>query len=104
MSQIINVLEESWIKFFSDPKENLQVGVMLRPKGFIVKPHYHNDTQEVLYVIQGYVNVTIDGITQGVNEGHLIHLTSGVHSLEFICDSKILEVKQGPFKNDKVYV
>ena len=94
----------STIKFFTEAKEALQIGIMSRPQGYKVKPHYHNSTQEVLYVISGLVKINTDDSEVYLCDGDLIHLTEGVHSLEFLKPSQVLEVKQGPHKDDKVYV
>lgn len=97
-------MEIDGIQFLTDPKENLQIGIMRRPAGYKVKPHYHNNTQEVLYIIFGSVKIEFDGAKHIASKNDIIHLTEGVHSLEFLEDSRILEIKQGPHKNDKIYV
>lgn len=105
MSRIIDAYTDvNGIKFFTDPQEKLQIGIMERLKGHVVKPHYHNDTQEVLYIVYGVVRVTMDNEKHLAYAEDIIHLTKGVHSLEFLENARIIEIKQGPHKNDKVYV
>ena len=97
------------IKFFSNLEELLQTGVMVRPAGYIVDLHSHKGgLHEVLYVIYGKVAVTLKKGRRKhrifLNIGDMIHLIEGIHGLEFLRDSKVLEVKQGPYDpNAKVF-
>jgi cupin fold WbuC family metalloprotein len=102
------------IEFFSPPNFGLQIGLMTREKESFVPPHIHNkvnrsieQTQEVLIVRQG--SCRIDLLTESgkltesikLSIGDTILLAHGAHSIEFLDDCEILEVKQGPYAFDK---
>ena len=105
-------------KFFGRPEDFLQVGYMSLKKGDTLKPHIHKpqnkiitENQEVLYIVSGKMKVNFyDRIHRKINEsildnGDLIVLISGGHGFEFLEDTKMIEVKQGPYtgqNNDKV--
>jgi len=105
-------------KFFGLPDDFLQVGYMNLKKGNTLKPHIHKPqnkiitkNQEVLYIVSGKMKVSFyNKIPQKINEailtnGDLIILISGGHGFEFLEDTKMIEVKQGPYTgrdNDKV--
>jgi len=105
-------------KFFGLADDFLQIGYMNLKKGDTLKPHIHKPqnkkitkNQEVLYIVSGKMKVNLyDRIPQKINEviltdGDLIVLLSGVHGFEFLEDTKMIEVKQGPYTgrdNDKV--
>ncbi len=104
-------------KFFGSPDDFLQIGYMNLKKGEILKPHIHKQqkkiitkNQEVLYIVSGKMKVTFyNRIPQKINEailtdGDLIVLLSGGHGFEFLEETKMIEVKQGPYTvrdNDK---
>ncbi len=104
-------------EFFGSPDDFLQIGYMNLKKGEILKPHIHKpqnkiitENQEVLYIISGRMKVNFyNKIPQKINEailsdGDLIALLSGGHGFEFLEDTKMIEVKQGPYTgrdNDK---
>ncbi len=105
-------------KFFGSPEDFLQVGYMNLNKGEILKPHIHRPqnkvitkNQEVLYIVAGNMKVNFyNKISQKINEviltdGDLIMLLSGGHGFEFLEDTKMIEIKQGPYAgrdNDKI--
>ena len=104
-------------KFFGKPNDFLQIGYMNLKKGETLKPHIHKPqekiitkNQEVLYIVSGKMKVTFyNRIPQKISEailtdGDLIVLLSGAHGFEFLEDTKMIEVKQGPYTghdNDK---
>ena len=102
------------ISFFTPNNYSQQLGYMNRPKGYTIAPHYHNNiernitlTQEVLYIKTGKVRVdfyTNDNLyleSKIVNPGDVILLASGAHGFEMLEESEIIEVKQGPYNQDK---
>ncbi len=101
------------IRFFSPSNFSQQLGLMSRPKGYKVPLHRHNEverkilnTQEVLIMRNGSCLIHIYGETLEeiesiiLNEGDVILLAHGAHSIEMLQDSEILEVKQGPYAGD----
>lgn len=109
------------VAFFTPEINPLQVGLQSRPKGHQVLPHVHTaqdiritDVHEVFYLITGQVRLTMYDHANGVkiksvilNAGDTaIHMGEG-HGLEFLQDSLLFEVKQGPYsgvKTAKVYL
>lgn len=97
-------------KNFVSPKEDyLQVGFMKLEKDEKICPHIHKinkriieKSHEVLYIISGkmkvnfYKNKTRIKSTI-INTGDLIILISGGHGFEFLEETKLFEVKQGPY-------
>jgi len=96
--------------FITSPKENLQVNIINQEKGHVIPDHYHKSvernifgTQEVLYVELGIMKVRfLDWSEQIISEetlspGDLVVLLRGGHGFEFLEDSKIIYVKQGPY-------
>ena len=106
--------------FFTHPSDELQVGVMLHPKGHVIAAHTHNPdaraitrTSEVLYIKRGSVRIDFYGVEMDetcsylvgslvLASGDLVILLSGGHGLEMLAETEIIEVKQGPHLNDKV--
>lgn len=97
--------------FFTRPEEELQVGVLNRPEGFRVAAHEHRPagrvvryTSEALLVLTGLVEVTFSdaGRVERLGQFQACVIFFGLHSVRFIQDSLVWEVKQGPFQDDKV--
>lgn len=99
------------VKFLTDEANPFQVGIHNRQKGTHLAPHVHriekpliiNSIQEILYVIEGKIRVSLYS-TKGkriasrvLGSGDSILLVSGGHGLDFIENSRIFEVKQGPY-------
>lgn len=102
------------ISFFTPNDFSQQLGYMNRAKGYVIDPHYHNNvvrninlTQEVLYIKSGKVRV--DFYTHAneyleskiLNQGDVILLAAGAHGFEILEEAEIIEVKQGPYHQDK---
>ncbi|MFA5357170.1 MAG: hypothetical protein WC301_07230 [Candidatus Omnitrophota bacterium] len=98
------------INFFSPPEFSQQLGLISRKKDYIIKRHAHKlvarqvlVTQEVLHILSGKIEVTLYDKqknpvnTVELNGGDTILLASGGHGIKFLEDSKLLEVKQGPY-------
>lgn len=86
---------------------------MERPKGYEVKPHRHPDrtitvesVSEFFYVESGKVRLTIFDdnwnpvAAEEIGAGEFALILNGGHGVEFLEDSRIHEVKQGPYPGD----
>jgi len=99
------------LTFVTDDEYGLQVGVHVQKKGFMAKPHIHIpfkelknlEVQEMFYVESGKIRIELfDDNDQKINEiegnaGDIVILISG-HSLLCLEDSKLIEIKQGPYR------
>jgi hypothetical protein len=106
------------ISFFTPGSFSQQLGLMSRPGGYAVKPHFHNpvpreitETQEVLILRKGSCRVTLFQENQAflnfeLFEGDVVLLASSGHGIEMLTDSEILEIKQGPYAGelDKTFI
>ena len=106
------------IEFYSPEDFPQQIGLMSRPKGYVVPGHVHNEvlrqvtlTQEVLMIRSGRCEVTLlnlnsEQIHIELIKGDVILLASGGHSIKMLEDTEILEVKQGPYlgPDDKTFL
>lgn len=104
---------EDGIRFFTPSEYSQQLGYMRRNKGYTIAAHYHNPvirkvtyTQEVLFVKSGMIKVIFyDSYNKPFTEKILrerdtILLAGGGHSFEFLEQSEVIEVKQGPYTED----
>ena len=96
---------------FPTPEDSpLQVGINFYKEGDSVKAHFHNahkrvieKTQEFVLVANGQVKFTVYSEENEVLReielvtGEVIFFASGGHRWDFIGDTKIIEVKQGPY-------
>ena len=102
------------IEFFTPDDYSQQVGYMKRPKGYHIKPHIHyqiprtvNTLQEVLLIKKGKVRVDFYDaqkkylISEILLKGDLIILVSCGHGFSMLEESEIIEVKQGPYMEEK---
>ena len=102
--------EPDGVNFVTSGDNPLQLGVLKHPQGHKIKPHTHksspktiNEIQEVLHVAYGKVEAEFydsagEKIGSAVlNSGDTILLLSGGHGFNILEDSKIIEVKQGPY-------
>lgn len=99
------------VQFFSKPHDFFQLGFFYRKKGYHVPAHYHSpkdkiylsELSECIQVKRGKIKVRyfsdelslIAEIT--LQTGDTILHTTVIHEVEFIQDSLILELKQGPY-------
>ena len=118
-TQIISIIirnnfKKDGIEFFTPNSFSQQLGYMFRKKGYIIEPHIHNIklreinlTQEVLYIKSGKVridffNFKLDYLeSKIVTIGDVVLLASGGHGFEFLEESEIIEIKQGPYIGDE---
>jgi len=102
------------IQFVTTDDYSQQLGYMRRPAGYVIQPHIHlqverkaSFTQEVLYVRKGRVRVDFYRDDESYVEsreiamGDVILLSTGGHGFEMIEESEMIEVKQGPYMDDK---
>lgn len=99
------------VKFFTDAINPFQVGVHNRQRGIKLSPHVHkidkpivvDSIQEILYVIEGKIRVTLYTHkgqkieSKTLISGDSILFVSGGHGVDFLENSRIFEVKQGPY-------
>jgi hypothetical protein len=100
------------LNFYSEKEDFLQVGTWHYEEGKHLPPHIHNlgttreidRTQEVVYVIHGLVKASIfseEGnrvATIDAKEGDVLILLAGGHGYDIMAkDTKVLEVKNGPY-------
>jgi len=113
-------LEIDGVNFFTPKDYPFQIGLLKHKKGYEIKPHIHkpsnkiiNGVQEVLHIEYGKVEVYFysdngEKIASNIlNTGDTILLITGGHGFKIKEDSKIIEVKQGPyqgFEKDKEHL
>lgn len=98
----------------TDPKEALQLVTLKHPMGTLLKAHLHipkkrvtQRLQECLVVRKGKVKVELYTTEKKyfksilLNQGEAFVLLNGGYSLRMMKDSEIIELKNGPFKEDK---
>lgn len=105
------VEKKEGVQFFTPDRHTLQMGRQRRAAGTSITPHRHllvrNDRyetlQEVLYVEKGKVKVSFYGEDDKMfdarilSTGDMILLIKGGHGFEFLEETDMIEVKQGPY-------
>ncbi|MFM7665357.1 MAG: hypothetical protein ACKOI3_08440 [Actinomycetota bacterium] len=109
-----NEFRPDGIQFVTPDDYSQQLGYMRRPAGYVIQPHIHlqvdrqaSFTQEVLYMRKGRVRVDfyredesyVD--SREISTGDVILLSTGGHGFEMLEESELIEVKQGPYLDDK---
>jgi len=102
--------EQEGANFFTSKESTLQLGVIGHKQGAEIKPHIHENVprtidrvQEVLHLAHGKVQVDFydeEGKPLGsstLSTGDTILLTDGGHGFKMLEDSKMIEIKQGPY-------
>lgn len=102
------------IKFFTNSKLNLQVGLMGHSQNHIIKPHFHinrkkiiKQMSELLIIFSGQLKVffykknKLRAKSITINKKDMILLISGGHGFKVLKKLEMLEIKQGPFLGDK---
>ncbi|HEY4104876.1 MAG TPA: hypothetical protein VGM44_13345 [Polyangiaceae bacterium] len=106
-----NATSDQKYNFLTDPRGPLQLGMNFYQKGETIKAHYHlprsietEQIQEFLLVGAGRARLTLyDEHDQSrfsdlqLETGDMVLLLAGGHGLEIQEDTKIVEVKQGPY-------
>ena len=101
--------------FIGSPKNSLQLGYIIKKKNDRIKKHRHKKirrkitgTPEILIIKKGVAKINIyfkQKIVKNVTlkKGDIISLIDCEHSLSFVKDTIIQEIKQGPYvANEKV--
>lgn len=111
--------EDEWnigSKFFSDDNEYLQVGTWNHPAGRVLGPHIHNEvkrtidyTCEVIFIYSGRVLASIYDCREQIIEklelkrGDTLILLKGGHGYEILEeDTRVLEIKNGPYRGPQI--
>ena len=108
------------VHFVGGPEHPIQLGVNTYQAGEEVRPHIHlpretvvREAEEVVHVDRGQVSVDLYDPsgkkvrTLGLVSGDTIFFVGGGHGLRAIGDTRIIEVKQGPYQgqaHDKKYL
>ena len=103
-------IEKDGTSFFTDKKNNFQLGFLKYKKGAKIKPHIHKvferiirGTQELFYVVKGRVRVNFydkkgkKTRSSILKSGDTLLIISAGHGFEILKNSKILVLKQGPY-------
>jgi hypothetical protein len=103
-------LSDFGIKFLTEDKDSLQLGVMKHRKEHKIAAHIHNKkprtvetTKEVLFIRSGLVRMDLFGInseyfvSHNLTAGDVVLLVGGGHGFEILEESEIIELKQGPY-------
>ena len=114
---IIKNTNKNGVNFPTPKKLTQQVGILNHKKGHKINPHFHlkniriiKYTSEVLIIIRGKLRVNFYNqkkkylFSKILNKNNIIIFIKGGHGFEILNNSKIIEVKQGPYNqiNDKV--
>jgi hypothetical protein len=111
-----NEFSKDGVEFFTSNDFSQQLGYMKHKKGDLIKEHIHvlhvrevNYTQETLIIKKGHVKVNFYHndktffTSRELKTGDVILLASGGHGFEFLEDTEMIEVKQGPYcDSDKI--
>ena len=102
------------ISFLTDQNEQLQLGYISHPAGHAIKPHTHKfvsrntlGTHEVLFIKSGVIEIDFYLSDQTYLEsrrlsaGDVILLSEGGHGIKILEAATIVEVKNGPYIEDK---
>jgi len=101
----------------TEGSEPLQVVTLNHPKGTYLKAHLHaplkrktESLQECLIVKKGKIKLDLYGYDKKfikfiyLSAGEMFLLMSGGIGIHIINDAEMIEVKNGPFKDDKVLI
>ena len=106
---IYNDYKSDETNFMTDSKLPLQFAYMSFKKNETIQAHEHNtfkrevsNINEVLIVKSGSIRVNffnkkVKVHDEIINKGDIIFLQEGGHSFEFLEDSRIFEIKNGPY-------
>ena len=102
-------LKVDGVNFFTPEDYPLQLGVSLYKKGGKIRPHLHvpirrviGITQEMLHIDKGKVRIIFysdkkEEVASSILTSGDTVILSGGHGIEVLEDTKIIEVKQGPY-------
>jgi len=102
------------IEFFTPGDFSQQLGYMKHQKGETIQEHIHvlhvrevQFTQETLFIKKGRVKINFYHqdrsffTSRELKTGDVILLASGGHGFEFLEETEMIEVKQGPYCGDQ---
>lgn len=111
---ISHTFNQPGINFFTPNHYSQQLAYIHHPVGKIIPPHMHHpvtrqvySTQEVLVIKKGRLRVDFYNNCQDYLEsyilesGDVILLSSGGHGFEVLEEVEMIEVKQGPYLDEK---
>lgn len=111
---IPNTFNRDDIEFFTPGDFSQQLGYMKHRTGDKIQEHVHvlhcreiKYTQETLFIRKGKVKINFyteqkNYLTSRILEtGDVILLASGGHGFEFLEETEMIEVKQGPYCGDQ---
>ena len=97
--------------------ESVQIVTLSHPKGTYLKAHMHKPTerrtnklQECLIVKKGRIKIDLYSPDNELfkdielDEGEVFLLTNGGYGIHLLEDSELIEMKNGPFIEDKVLI
>lgn len=106
--------EKDGIEFFTPDGLSQQLAYMKRPKNHLIDPHVHNPvprevvhTNEVLFIKSGKIRIDFYDQKKSylksrvLEQGDIILLASGGHGIQMLEETEIIEVKQGPYIQNK---
>ena len=112
--------EKEGVNFISKQDFPLQLGISSYKKGDKIKAHFHiekeitiNKIQEVVHIKSGRTVVNLYDLngkkfkSVELSDDDTILFVDGGHGFEMLEDTKIIEVKQGPYfgvEEDKIYL
>ena len=102
--------EKDGVNFISKEEFPLQLGISSYRKGGTIKAHFHiqkeikiDKIQEVVHIENGRAIVSLYDLHEKkiksveLSEGDTIFFVDGGHGFEMLEDTRIIEVKQGPY-------
>jgi len=112
------ILRKGWqaegVEFVTTKDSPLQMGLLVHKEGKEIRPHFHKPRreiiekiQEVLHIEQGKVEVNFYDNKKRVARAILgsedtILLLQGGHGFKILKDSRIIEIKQGPYGDERI--
>ena len=112
-----NNYKQEGLKFFTSETNTQQIGCVGHPKGTVCQAHIHNKvkrevyyTSETLIIKEGKVRADIYDNEKNyleskiLEKGDVILFVDGGHGFNFLEDTQMVEIKQGPYLsvNDKL--
>ena len=111
---LYNDFNKDGVVFFSPDNFSQQLGYLKHEKGYKIQEHIHilhtreiKYTQEALFIKRGRIRVDFYAddkkylSSRELKTGDTILLASGGHGFEFLEETEMIEVKQGPYCGDQ---
>lgn len=102
------------VSFFTPPDYSQQLAYIQHPRGHTIPAHVHNPvlrsvqfTQETIFVRSGKLKVNLYSAgheyvgSELIEAGDVLFLIAGGHGFEVVEDVDMIEVKQGPYTDDR---